>query len=166
MTPARAPITRFGYLAYALACATVVLDQLSKLWVVDVYHLPEKMSVRVLPVFSLSMVWNRGVSYGFLTAHDAVGRWGLVLFSVAVAAGLAWWARHALRAIPAIGVGLVIGGAIGNAIDRARIGSVVDFLDFSGLHFPWVFNIADSGITVGVILLLLDNLAPRQPQKA
>ena len=151
-------VTRFGRLAYVLAAATVVLDQLSKFWIVDVYDLPDKGSVRFLPVFSLSMVWNRGVSYGLLTAHSDLARWALVAFSLVIAGALAVWVARALRRLPAAAVGLIIGGAVGNALDRARIGQVVDFLDFSGLHFPWVFNVADSGISVGVALLLLDSL--------
>ena len=159
MTPRR---TRYGRMAYALAALTVVLDQLSKFWIVDVYDLPDKSSVRILPVFSLSMVWNRGVSYGLLTANNDLARWALVAFSCVVAAALAVWAARVLRWRPAIAVGLVMGGAIGNAIDRARIGEVVDFLDFSGLRFPWVFNIADSAISVGVAILLLDSLLTRE----
>ena len=70
---------------------------------------------------------------------------------------LALWPRRPDRLLPAIALGLVIGGALGNLVDRVRFGAVVDFLDFSGLWFPWVFNVADSGITVGVALLLIDS---------
>jgi signal peptidase II len=72
--------------------------------------------------------------------------------------------RRAEQALTGLALGLIIGGAIGNLIDRARLGAVVDFLDFSGLHFPWVFNVADSGVSVGVALVLLDSLiAPKKP---
>ena len=81
------------------------------------------------------------------------------LFSVVVAAGLAWWATQADRRLLITAIGFVIGGALGNAIDRIRFGYVVDFLDFSGTGvFPWVFNIADCAITVGVVLLILDSV--------
>ena len=159
-------LTRYGRMAYTLALVTVALDQLSKFWIVDVYHLPAKVSVRLLPVFSLSMVWNRGVSYGLLTAHSDLARWALVAFSVVVAGALAVWAARTLRWLPATAVGLIMGGAVGNALDRARIGQVVDFLDFSGLHFPWVFNVADSAISVGVAILLLDSLLTREDRGA
>ena len=154
-------LTRQGLGALIAALVVIVLDQATKYWIVEVYHLPEKLSVRILPVFSLSMVWNRGVSYGLLTAHSDLARWGLVVFSLIVAGALAVWAARTVRWAPALAIGLIMGGAIGNAVDRARIGQVVDFLDFSGLHFPWVFNVADSAISVGVALLLLDSLLAR-----
>jgi signal peptidase II len=113
------------------------------------------------------MVWNRGVSFGLFQADDA-GRWILAAFSLAVAIALALWARKADRPVLAAALGLVIGGAIGNLIDRVRFGAVADFIDVSGLgFFPWVFNIADSTITVGVLLLILDSLLPqRRPATA
>ncbi|HYG27154.1 MAG TPA: signal peptidase II [Caulobacteraceae bacterium] len=148
---------KLSSLAYGLALITIVLDQLSKHWILNVFNLPAKGSVFVGGPFSLTMVWNKGVSFGLLKAEVDLVRWALVAFSVGVAVFLAVWARKIERPLLATAVGLVMGGAIGNAIDRARFGAVADFLDFKGLYFPWVFNIADSAITVGVILLLLDS---------
>ena len=145
-------------LAYGLAVLTIVLDQLSKWWVLYVFDLPAKGSVQVGGPFSLTMVWNKGVSFGLLRAEQDLTRWALVVFSLVVAAFLAVWARKIEKPLLAIAVGLVMGGAVGNAIDRARFGAVADFLDFKALYFPWVFNVADSAMTVGVILLLLDSL--------
>jgi signal peptidase II len=150
-------ITRLGLMAYAIAGVVLVLDQLSKLWILRGVDLPARGQIVLLPFFNLSMVWNRGVSFGLLTAEVDLARWGLALFSLIVAVALAVWARKADRPLPAIAIGLVIGGAIVNLIDRVQFGAVVDFLDFSGLMFPWVFNVADSGITVGVALLLVDS---------
>ena len=149
---------RTSLIAYGLAVLTIVLDQLSKLWVLNVFDLPSKGSVHVGGPFSLTMVWNKGVSFGLLRAEQDFTRWALVVFSLVVAAFLAVWARKIEKPLLAIAVGLVMGGAVGNAIDRARFGAVADFLDFKALYFPWVFNVADSAITVGVILLLLDSL--------
>ena len=149
---------RTSLIAYGLAVLTIVLDQLSKLWVLNVFDLPSKGSVHVGGPVSLTMVWNEGVSFGLLRAEQDLTRWALVVFSLAVAAFLAVWARKIEKPLLAIAVGLVMGGAVGNAIDRARFGAVADFLDFKALYFPWVFNIADSAITVGVVLLLLDSL--------
>ena len=149
---------RTSLIAYGLAVLTIVLDQLSKLWVLNVFDLPSKGSVHVGGPVSLTMVWNEGVSFGLLRAEQDLTRWALVVFSLAVAAFLAVWARKIEKPLLAIAVGLVRGGAVGNAIDRARFGAVADFLDFKALYFPWVFNIADSAITVGVVLLLLDSL--------
>jgi signal peptidase II len=157
-------LTRLGVYAYALAAVVIVADQLSKHWVLEVFRLPERVSVPVLPVFSLTMVWNRGVSFGLLTADEALGRWLLAAFSLAVSVALILWARKVERRGIALALGLVIGGAIGNLIDRVRFGAVVDFLDFSQLGFPWVFNIADSAITVGVVLLLVDSLLAPDPK--
>jgi signal peptidase II len=163
---ARPDVTRLGLFAYGLALAVVVLDQLSKAWVMTGLHLAERGQIPVLPFFRLTMVMNRGVSFGLLRADGPVGRWLLVAAALAVVTGMAWWVRRADRPLFAAAVGLIIGGALGNnLIDRARIGHVVDFLDFSGLYFPWVFNVADSAITVGVFLLLLDSFAPTNPTK-
>lgn len=156
---ARGPlITPQGWLTYGLAGLVVALDQASKYWILHVYDLPAKVSTPVLPFFSLSMVWNRGVSFGLFRADVDLARWGLAGFSLVVAIALGLWARRNGRLLPAVALGLVVGGAVGNLIDRVRFGAVVDFLDFGGLYFPWVFNVADSGITVGVALLLLDTL--------
>jgi signal peptidase II len=153
-------VTRLGRLAYALAAAVIAVDQLSKYWILEVFRLPERLQVEVLPFFWLSMVWNRGVSFGLLQAEADLARWGLALFSGMVALGLAFWARRVVRPLLAVALGLIIGGAIGNLIDRVRFGAVADFLDFSRLWFPWVFNVADSGITIGVLLLIVDSFRP------
>jgi signal peptidase II len=149
----------YGWIAYALAVLVVILDQASKFWVTRVLQLESRPPLDILPVFRLSMVHNQGVSFGMFKAHADTMRWILVGFSVLVVAILLGWARKAERRLTAVALGLIIGGAIGNNwIDRARFGWVVDFLDFSGLHFPWVFNVADSAISVGVALLLVDSL--------
>ena len=154
-------MTKLCLSAYALDAAVIVLDQLSKWWILSVHRLPERISTEVLPFFSLTMVWNRGVSFGLFQAEDA-GRWLLAAFSLLVAGLLAAWARKAERPLLAAALGLVIGGALGNLIDRVRFGAVADFINVSGLgFFPWVFNVADSAITLGVILLLLDSLLPQ-----
>jgi signal peptidase II len=151
-------VSRKHWAAYLVAVTTIVLDQISKYWILNVFRLPAKGSVLVGGPFSLSMVWNRGVSFGLLRAEVDLARWALVGFSLIVAAFLAVWARKIERPLLALSVGLIMGGAVGNAIDRARFGAVADFLDFKALYFPWVFNVADSAITVGVILLLLDSV--------
>jgi signal peptidase II len=152
-------ISRMGWAAYVLALAIVVADQASKYWILEVLKLPEQVPLHVFGPLQLQRIWNGGVSFGlFQASHDLV-RWGFVVFSFAVAVLLALWARGASRALPAVGLGLIIGGAVGNAIDRARFGAVVDFVDVSRIgFFPWIFNVADSAITIGVIALLLDSL--------
>lgn len=159
-------ITRPGWTAYGLAMIVLLLDQASKFWILNIFNLPARLTVPVGGPFSLTMVWNQGVSFGLLRAEQDLTRWLLVIFSLVVAGALIFWASKAQRSLQAVALGLVIGGAIGNAIDRARFGAVVDFLDFSRLHFPWVFNIADAGITVGVGLLLLDSLLSERADQA
>ena len=164
--PAQRPLTRYALLTYALAVLVLVLDQISKAWILYGLHLADLGVVPLLPFFRLSLVWNRGFSFGLLSQVD-LARWGLSVFSVGVAIALALWARRTTRVLPALGLGLIIGGAIGNAADRLRMGAVVDFLDFTGTGvFPWVFNVADSAITVGVILLLLDSLLTKPDSRA
>lgn len=155
-------VTRQGWAAYALAAAVIALDQLSKAWVLGPLDLPARGQVPVLPPFlNFTLVHNTGVSFHLLAGGE-LSRWGLTVFSLAVAAALAGWARRTDKAVQAAGLGLIMGGAVGNAVDRIRIGHVTDFIDVSGLHFPWVFNGADSAINVGVALLLLDSvLAPK-----
>lgn len=154
---------RRGLTAYGLAALVLAADQASKHWVLEILRLPERGSVPAFGPLNLTMVWNRGVSFGLLHADQAVTRWALTAFSVAVAVVLAVWVRKMDRALAATGLGLIIGGALGNAIDRARFGAVVDFVDVSQLMFPWVFNLADSAITIGVILLILDSLRRDRP---
>jgi signal peptidase II len=150
-------ITRLGWTAYAVAAATLILDQISKLWVLGFLGREQGASVHVLGPLRLTMVHNYGMSFGLLKDNDW-GRWLLIGFSVLVVIGLALWARKSTKLLPALGIGMIIGAAIGNnLIDRVMYGYVVDFIDVSRLHFPWVFNVADSGINVGVALLLIDS---------
>ncbi len=140
-----------------IATAIIIFDQLTKYWIMFVIELPRRGHIDLSPVFDLTMVENRGVSFGMLQA-DGLGRWILAGFSLLVAAMLTYWLRQVHRLMLAIGLGLVIGGAIGNLIDRVSRGYVIDFLDFSGLYFPYVFNIADAAISIGVVFLALDFL--------
>ena len=153
--------------AYGVAALVVALDQAVKYWILEVYRLPERASVPVIGPMRLSMVWNRGVSFGFLNLGAGWTRWALSVFSLLAAAALAVWARRLERPLLVLAVGLIMGGAVGNAIDRIRLGAVADFLDFSRLWFPWVFNVADSAITIGAGLLIWDVfLAPRNSAAA
>jgi signal peptidase II len=119
--------------------------------------------IELSPIFDLTMVWNKGVSFGLLGADGPLGRFVLIAFSVTIAglmiAGLMGVGPLRVeRRLQAVAFGLIIGGALGNAIDRALYGAVADFLNFSDMMFPWVFNIADVGINLGVGVVLLDVL--------
>ncbi|RZJ44444.1 MAG: signal peptidase II [Brevundimonas sp.] len=158
-------IPRIAYAAYGFALFVIVVDQLTKAWVMSGLDLQEVGRVFVLPpIFNFTWVENRGVSFGLF--GDGSARWVLSVFSVAVAGFLGWWALKADRRLLITAIGLVMGGAVGNVIDRIRFGFVVDFLDFSGTGvFPWVFNVADSAITIGVVLLIADSLLSEKAAK-
>lgn len=162
-TETRTPaVTRWGWTAYAIAAAVIVLDQVSKAWILS--FLPIGATSEVVWPLQFTRIWNQGVSFGMFQAEHDLVRWGLVVFSIGVAVLLSFWARNQGRALQAVGLGLIIGGAVGNAIDRVRFGAVVDFIDVQRIgFFPWIFNIADSGITIGVIALLLDSLRRERP---
>ncbi|WP_419252568.1 signal peptidase II [Caulobacter sp. ErkDOM-YI] len=151
-------ITRQGWIAYAIAVTTVALDQASKLWILHGLDLQARGTLPLPGPLDLTMVWNRGMSFGLLNGHGEWSRWLLTGFSAVVVVALAIWARKAVRPLMAIGLGLIIGGAIGNnLIDRIVYGAVADFIDVRDLYFPWIFNIADAGISIGVAFLLLDS---------
>ncbi len=151
-TPLTTPLGIRGLL---LALLVVSLDQFSK-WLILVplnLRVPGN-HVNILPFFNLTMVANQGISFGLLHS-DGFGRWFLALFQIGMAVLLADFVRTQKKPWLTVALGLIIGGAIGNAIDRVRLGFVVDFLDFSGTRvFPWVFNVADSAICIGVALLI------------
>lgn len=158
-------LSRSALAAYGLALAIIVVDQITKAWILYGLQLREVGRVEVWPpIFNFSFVLNDGVSFGLFGGGSA--RWALSVFSIVVAVALAWWALKAQRRLLVAAIGLVMGGAVGNVIDRIRFGGVVDFLDFSGTGlFPWIFNVADSAITIGVILLILDSLLSERPAK-
>ena len=136
----------------------MAVDQLSKWWVLEVFDLPGKGSVELLPFFSLTMVWNTGISMG-LALGDWLGRWGIVVMTAAISVWLVVWLRKSTRAFEATALVLILSGALGNLIDRFVHGAVVDFIHLYAYNYSfYVFNIADSAITVGVIMLLIDGL--------
>lgn len=147
--------------AFSLAGLVLLADQLSKVWVYTA--LGPGGQVPVLPPhFHLTFVWNRGISFGLLQSDSVLARWGLFAFSIVVAIGLAVWVWRTRSWVITLSATLIMAGAVGNAIDRARYGAVIDFFDFSGLwrpyFFNYVFNIADAAITCGAILLLVDTI--------
>jgi signal peptidase II len=159
-------VTRPGWMALLLAALVIVADQAAKYWILAVLGLQEGQTIEIIGPLRLTGVWNRGVSFGLLRADHDLVRWAFVAFSGIVAIVLATWARKAERPLFATALGFLMGGAIGNAIDRVRFGAVTDFVDVSRLHFPWVFNVADAAINVGIACLLLDMLLQDRNDKA
>ncbi len=159
-------MTRLGRAALVLAAVVIAADQAVKAWILYGLKLPLLVTQPVAGPVWLTMVWNPGVSFGLFQQHHDLVRWVFVAFSLVVAVLLAGWVRRAERPLFAIAVGLVIGGAVGNVIDRIRLGAVADFVDVSRLYFPWVFNLADSAISIGIALLLLDMLIQDSRERA
>ncbi len=148
----------------ALAAVTIVVDQAVKILLIAALTDPDRIIV-VSGFFNLVYVQNFGVSFGLFSAGSSAGPWILSLLSAAVAVGLVVWLRRIRSQWLAAAVGLIIGGALGNAIDRIRLGSVADFFDFHAFGFHWwAFNIADAAIVGGVAFIVLDGLFSRQEQ--
>lgn len=151
----RERLARFGW---AAAVAVLALDQASK-WAVLEAFTPGPRVIEVLPVFNLVLAWNRGISFGMFHGAGAWGPWVLVVLAIVIAGFLARWLRNAENLRVALSLGAIIGGAVGNVIDRLRFEAVVDFLDVHVLGYHWpAFNVADSAITIGAALLIWDSL--------
>lgn len=144
------------------AAVATFLDQASKLVLLYVFGFRTMLpgeAVPVLPFLNLVMTWNPGISYGLFPA-TGLGTVLLVLFSLAAVSGLGWWLWHAERRALTVGLGLIVGGALGNLVDRLVYGKVADFFHFHAFGYDWyVFNVADVAITFGVLALLYDSLS-------
>jgi len=145
------------------ALGLLVADQASKWWILEVVRLPEVRSVPLLelgPVgLDLTMVWNRGVTFGLFSGDGAWNHVILAVLAMAVAGFLLRWLWRADTRLVALALGAVIGGAVGNVIDRFRFGAVVDFLHAWAWDWSWyVFNVADAAIVLGVLALVADAL--------
>jgi signal peptidase II len=156
--PAMGLVRRRILLGIALALLTVVLDQLSKAWMLEHIFQPPR-PIEIAPFFNLTPVWNRGMTFGLLSQGQPLAPWVFSAVALVVVGFLLAWLAQAEHPLLRLAIPLVIGGAVGNVIDRARFGAVADFLDFHafGWHF-WVFNLADAAISVGAGLLILHAL--------
>jgi signal peptidase II len=146
-------------LGLGIAALTVLVDQAHKAWMLYVYDIGAKGTVTITPFFDLVLVWNQGISYGLLPQESAAGRLGLILFALVASLALTVWLARLESRLTAIAIGLIIGGALGNAIDRILYGAVADFFSFHAFGYQWyVFNVADTAIVAGVVGLLYDSL--------
>ena len=162
------PLTRRGLIVAALAA---LVDQAIKLWLLFGIDLGARGTVRLTPFLDLLLVWNTGISYGWFQQSGPAGQWALLAVK-AVAIALLWiWLARAGSRLTAVALGLIIGGAIGNAIDRLAYGAVVDFALFHVTTATWtfnwyVFNLADAAIVAGVAGLLYDSIFIHDAAKA
>ena len=150
------------WIGVGLAVLALIVDQVTKWWVINEMMNPPRV-IPVTPFFNLVMGWNRGISFGLMNRESAFNAWVLPLVAVVIVVILSVWLWRNERTIVAIAIGLVIGGALGNVVDRLRYGAVADFLDFhaAGIHWP-AFNVADTSITVGAAMLVLESLFARR----
>lgn len=149
-------------LAYLVALLGFLSDQALKLFMLygfDIAGVMERRGpVRLAPFFDLVLVWNRGISYGWFQQHDAAGRWILIGIAIAASVFIGVWIWRISSPMLGIGLGLVLGGALGNGLDRLLHGAVVDLFHFHYGSFSWyVFNLADVWIVVGAALLVYDS---------
>jgi signal peptidase II len=154
------PHLRPGVIA---ALAVLALDQASKLWLLFVFDIAHRGAVSVTPFFDLWLAWNPGISFGWFQNDSAVAQISLMMIKAVAVIILAIWMVRSRTLLATVALGLIIGGAIGNAIDRFAYGAVVDFalfhLQIGGNTYNWyVFNLADVAIVAGVAALLYDSL--------
>jgi signal peptidase II len=156
------PTVRRGLL---IALAVIAVDQAVKWWILLSVMNPPHL-IPIMPSFNLVFTWNRGVSFGLFDTGSAGGPWILSLLALLIVAVLLFWLRRAEGKIAPLAIGFIVGGAVGNVIDRVIHGAVVDFLDvyWGSYHWP-AFNVADSAITIGAILLVADSLFSGRAQK-
>ena len=150
---------RLSALGVTLGSVIAIADQVLKWWMLYVYNLEAKGQVTISPFLDLVMVWNRGISFGLFQQESQIGPILLAVLSLVAVIGLTWWLASMTTVIGALGAGLVMGGAIGNGIDRLVYGAVADFFSFHAGDFYWyVFNIADAAIVVGVVGLMYESI--------
>jgi len=153
-------LSRLGLL---VAVWVFLLDQLSKFWILRIVNLDERPPIEITPFAELAMAWNEGVSYGLLTTSAQMI---LVLMSLLITGLLVIWLARATGPLSAAALGLVIGGALGNALDRILHGAVADFVHLHWGNWSWyIFNVADIAIVVGVVLLVYDGIWPHAQKR-
>ena len=158
MTPGEMRIVGAPWVGITAAIGVVALDQASKWWILEHVMRPPRV-IELTGFFNLVVGWNRGVSFGMFNTASPYNAWVLSAIALGIVAALAVWLRRAGRPFLAAAIGLVMGGALGNVVDRLRFGAVFDFLDLHAVGYHWpAFNVADSAITVGAVLLVVDSL--------
>jgi signal peptidase II len=162
------PLTATGA---ATAATAAVLDQAVKLWLLFVFNLADRGVVSLAPFVDLILTWNTGISYGWFQRDGPLAQWALLALKAMVVALIWFWLARAESRLTAVGLGLIIGGALGNAIDRLAYGAVADFVllhieTVSGRFNWYVFNLADVAIVAGVVLLLYESFLGARAAKA
>lgn len=142
-----------------IAILALIIDQLTK-WIAHDYLWNPFTYIRLTDFLNLTPVQNSGVSFGLFQSDSNLGVWVISVFSLIITAGLAFWMIRSKRTWVVVALGLIIGGALGNVIDRLRLGWVIDFIDFHVANWHWpAFNIADATISIGVLIMFIDGLS-------
>ncbi len=159
------PLSRLGL---GVCAATFIADQAHKAWFLWAYQIVEGQRLRITPFLDYAYVKNRGISYGLFSQGSMTGQYLLALFALVATVALGvWLARLSENRLLAISLGLIMGGALGNGLDRILHGGVVDYISLHAFGYYWyVFNIADVAIVAGVVGLLYDSFWPSRAQKA
>jgi signal peptidase II len=151
---------RLSALGLVFAIAAFAIDQVFKWWMLHVFDIGTRQPIALLPVFDVVLAWNRGISYGWLSEGTSASQGLLIALAVIISGGLWIWLAKASRPLTAAAVGLILGGALANAFDRAAYGAVADFFSFHVGSFDWyIFNLADVAIVAGVGLLVYESLS-------
>ena len=154
-------------LGLAVVLVVFLADQALKLWLLFGLRLAETGPFAVTPFMNIVLAWNRGISYGLFQQGTDIGRWALVVISIAAAVWLWRWMWREERPLTVVSLALIVGGALGNGLDRAVYGAVVDFVHLHWGSFSWyIFNIADAAIVVGVVGLLYESFRPGAEKSA
>jgi signal peptidase II len=152
--------SRLSGLGLAFASLTFAFDQAFKWWMLHVVDIGARQPIALLPFFDIVLAWNRGISYGWLSEGSWISQGLLIALALAISAGLWVWLARSTRPVTAAAVGLILGGALANAFDRAVYGAVADFFLFHLGRFEWyIFNLADVAIVAGVALLVYESLS-------
>ena len=151
-----------------MAAFLLVADQLTKAWVLYGLELPARGTMEILPFLNFTMVWNSGISMG-IPLGESLGKWGIIVLTALISGWLVKWLYDTVRPWEGWSLAIILGGAIGNIIDRFIHGAVVDFVHLhAGGYSFYVFNLADSAISIGVVILIIDGLRAgrKGPKKA
>jgi len=143
---------------FAIAFLVLLIDQGYKWWMLNVYQIGARGVVTITPFFDITLIWNKGISYGLFQQNSDMGRYILVAIIVCIMCVLGIWLKRVQGYLLAVAIGLILGGAAGNVVDRVYFGAVADFFSFHYRGYSWyVFNLADVWVVAGAALLIYDS---------
>ncbi|CAK7193385.1 Lipoprotein signal peptidase [Commensalibacter sp. Nvir] len=164
---AKSYIVKHTCIGLMISLIVLFLDQLSKYWIINIIQLPEKGTIAIMPTLNFTMVWNKAITFGLFSQLGNVAPILFTLLALCIVFFLFLWLVRTKKWWITLALGAIIGGAIGNVMDRIRLGAVIDFIHFHIGQWSWyVFNVADSAIVCGVAILLFDALFLKENKNA